>query len=108
MALIHCPECNHQVSDTAAACPSCGAAISSAKESKAAGATLRTVQLTSKKLKLQSLISAVLAVIGFIWLMIATNTAPEGEELSAWPSLLLTVGVIWFLVTRVRIWWHHK
>lgn len=24
MALINCPECNHQVSDTANTCPNCG------------------------------------------------------------------------------------
>ena len=31
MALIRCPECNHDVSDTAAACPNCGYAISEMK-----------------------------------------------------------------------------
>ena len=31
MALIKCPECGHDVSDTAASCPSCGYGIKKAK-----------------------------------------------------------------------------
>jgi len=51
MALINCPECNDQVSDTPEACPHCGATISKARGSTAAGVHLQTVRETRKKLK---------------------------------------------------------
>ena len=106
MALINCSECNHEVSDKAESCPKCGAPIATARETIAAGAKIRTVQETSKKFKLQTLISASLIIIGFVWVIGAANT-PQSEP-SSIPALIIFIGLIWYVVNRFRIWWHHK
>src|SRR5690554_1631201 len=108
MALIACPECSKQVSDSAPSCPNCGVAIATAHETKASGARLTTTQVTSKKLKLQSLISVVLIIVGVIGLFSSGANTPEGDTPPAWPFLFFTAGFVWYLVTRFRIWWHHK
>lgn len=104
MALINCPECSKEVSNAAPSCPNCGVGIASLKESKAAGAALTTVQETSKKLKLHTLLSILAIVIGVVWWM----ATPEGAEPSGVAILLVAGGLFWYLVTRFRIWWHHK
>ena len=104
MALISCPECNKDVSSSAPSCPNCGVGIASLRETKAAGASLTTVQETSKKLKLHTLISVLEIVIGVVWL-IAT---PEGGEPSGLAIFFVAGGLLWYFVTRFRIWWHHK
>lgn len=106
MALIACPECSKEVSDSAPSCPNCGVAIASKQESSAAGAKLTTVQETSKKLKLHILGSVVMIIIGLLFIF--TPSQAENAEPSAVPFLIFTFGFIWFVVTRFRIWWHHK
>ncbi len=108
MALISCPECNNQVSNTAEACPQCGAPIAGAKEGHAAGNVLTTTQETSKKLKLQIIFSSVIFWVGVVWIFIAIEQEKNGGESSPVPGLLLLVGMVWYIVTRLRIWWHHK
>ncbi len=108
MALMNCPECNNQVSSTAASCPHCGAPIAEAIGRKAPGAPLTTIQGTSKRLKLHVILSSIVFWIGVVWLIVGINTAKEGEQSSAVPVIFLLVGVVWYVVTRYRIWWHHK
>lgn len=104
MALIKCPECGTEVSDRAPACPNCGAPIAAAAEATAAGAALTTTQGTSKKLKLQSLIAGIVFAISFIVMFSATR---EGESATV-PVIIAFGSLVWFLVTRIRIWWHHS
>ena len=66
MSLIHCSECNQEVSDKAETCPNCGAPIAAARETEKAGTQLKTVQETSKKFKLQTLISVLLIIVGTV------------------------------------------
>lgn len=109
MALISCPECNNKVSSTAATCPHCGTLIAESAGSKAAGAPLTTVQETSKKLKVHIIISSILFWVGLIWLFVDINAVSQGDnKLSAIPYLLLFIGFVWYSVTKIRIWWHHK
>jgi uncharacterized membrane protein YvbJ len=105
MALISCPECNKDVSSTAPSCPNCGFGIASLNEQRAAGATLTTVQETSKKLKLHILMSVLAIVIGVV-LAIGDSYSDESNPLLF--ILFLTGGFLWYGVTRFRIWWHHK
>jgi uncharacterized membrane protein YvbJ len=106
MALIKCPECGNQVSNTAATCPHCGAPVAAAAvEAKHAGAPLTTVQETSKKLKLQIIIASVIFWLGFIWAIMKFQAdEPPGTA----PVVLVLIGMVWYLVTRFRVWWHHK
>lgn len=105
MALIKCSECGGQVSDKAASCPHCGAPISRAKETSAAGQELTTIQQTSKKLKLHTVLSVLIAVIGIIVLFGDSDAEGHGASFGA---LLAIGGLTWFFVTRIRIWWHHS
>ena len=108
MALIACPECSQRVSDMAAACPHCGVGIASARETKAAGAPLTTIQETSKRLKLHTIGSAILLIVGLLMLLSQPATTEQGGQPSLWPGLMVFVGLVWYVVTRFRIWWHHK
>jgi len=69
MALMECPECKHQVSDKAPACPKCGAPIakapppppSAAADPAAAGATNR------KGTSPAAWVALALLIVGAIW-----------------------------------------
>jgi uncharacterized membrane protein YvbJ len=106
MALINCPECTKEVSTSAISCPNCGAPIAAAKEAEAAGAPLTTTQLTSKKLKGQQAIAVLMVIVGTIWLFVAMGQQPASG--AGLPLIITLVGLIWFIVTRVRTWWHHS
>ena len=98
MALISCPECGHQVSDKAALCPSCGVSIAPDIGREEHEKKLTTTQLTSKSLKMQSALSGGLFIIGF--LIGITSEA-------ALFYFIALFSFIWWLTTRIRIWWHH-
>ncbi len=106
MAMINCPECKKRVSDTATACPHCGAPITGAREGTAAGAPLTTVQETSKKFKLQILLAALAFWGGLVFLFQGNDTA-EGAA-NIWPMIAMLFGLIWYIATKFRVWWHHK
>ena len=56
------------------------------------------VELTSKPLKLQSALSSIMLILGLVLLL--TEAAPLG-------ILLIVIGLIWQVITRIRIWWNH-
>lgn len=108
MALIKCPECNNQVSSTAASCPKCGAPIAG---STGAGTPLTTTQLTSKRLKTQVIFSSLIFWVGLIWLIFAIVAASQGnasDSAPAVPGIITFIGAVWGIITKIRIWWHHK
>ena len=106
MALVDCSECSHKVSELAEACPSCGAPIAGMKHTLAAGTQVQTVEETSKRFKVHILLSLTMAAVGIFWIISVADSADERESL--FPGLLAIAGLFWFLVTRFRIWWHHK
>lgn len=109
MALIQCPECNNLVSSIAESCPHCGAPIAGARESHATGVQIKTIQETGKRLKLQILVSSAIFWVGLVWLIIEmSNTVNSGGEQPKIPVVILLIGTVWYIATRIRIWWHHK
>ncbi len=60
-----------------------------------------TTELTSKKLKLHSLLAAAMLIIGML-------LASAGDITPIVPGLLMFCGLVWFIVTRIRIWWGHS
>ena len=92
--LIDCPDCGHAVSKRANACPRCGAPVHSG-----VGVAVQTIELTSKRLKF-------LVLIGFL-IMFAGLTAAVYGEIGI-GILAVMVGVVWWFVARVMIWWHHE
>lgn len=104
MALVKCPECGKEVSDKAKNCIGCGAPIAPDRESQGSGVDhLTTVQGTSKKLKLQQAIAAVLFVAGGVGMFVAGDLGWNPGT----PTTIMLIGLVWYIVTRVRTWWHH-
>ncbi len=91
MALINCTECK-QISDRATSCPKCG---------PIAKPEAITIQETSKKLKLQTLMSACLIIIGVIITVCINRNSYEPAVI---PSLIVLSGFFWFITNRIRIW----
>ena len=97
MALIKCPECGYQVVSTeATSCRNCGAPIAS----KGISTPLATAQRTSKPLKAQEWLSAILSIVGFLLLAFSDYNSRIGGS-------MLLMGAGWLVITRIRIWWHH-
>lgn len=108
MALIKCSDCNHDVSDKAAACINCGAPTSSTtKITQQPKEKIKTIQETSKRFKLQSLLSVLVIALGVVF-MFEQSKAPSDEQSSGIPAMLIFFGLTWYLINRFRIWWNHK
>lgn len=108
MALIACPECKQQVSNTAVGCPHCGAPIAGADDGEAAGAVLTTTQETSKRLKVQIIFASLVFWPSLFWAIVQLGAAQEGQGSASTPLFLLLASFSWYMVTKLRIWWHHK
>lgn len=66
-----------------------------------------TIQLTSKKLKGQLIISYIFIIVGI--LLIITNAGANHDSSSiGWGAFSTLIGFGWLAVTRIRIWWNHK
>ncbi len=105
MAIIACPECGSSVSDKAPTCPQCGCPIAQTREQTAIGTPVTTTQNTSKALKSQSIAALVLTVGGCSVAM--TGTPGSGESAATLGAAAMVIGLVWYVVTRIRIWWHH-
>jgi hypothetical protein len=88
-----------------------------------------TTQLTSKPLKLQQGFAFLLGLVGVVlsyicWIKLdeikhreimqiltsaqTTHANVQGIEFALWASLAIVgIGVLWLLITSIRIWWHH-
>lgn len=128
MPLLNCPDCGQQVSTRAKACPKCAYPINPSVRPAAvprpppptpraapppavliAAPPVQTIERTSKALKGQVLASALLAIAG-MFMTCATRAAPAQDRIPAigqFGALLFVGGIVWFIVTRIRIWWHH-
>ena len=63
-----------------------------------------TTERMRKRFKGQLLIAGLMTFTGGIW-FIASNAA---GSLSPWSILLFCVGLLWWIMTRASIWWHHE
>jgi predicted butyrate kinase (DUF1464 family) len=91
MALIKCSECGKDISDKAAACPGCGAPISTAEPSSALIAeTTRTVRVVRAGLRYEA--------IGFFLILGAIVVGLAGA--SGFAGFLGFVGFIVFMIGR--------
>ena len=106
MALIKCPECTVEVSSAAKSCPKCAFPISPENNKLGQGGKVQTIELTSKKYKIQEIQSVLLIVGGLLLLFVGFATKLE---------LLLTLGCLaglagigWRMVIGFQVWWDHK
>ena len=58
-----------------------------------------TIQQTSKGLKLQQIVAVVLMLIGLGVIMFRPDSPIVG---------LLALGLVWWVVVKMFIWWRHK
>lgn len=101
MALINCPACNKKISDKAKVCPHCEFAVGDAspediqrKQELARYKKLHSIQN-------QSMLAMLLFVGGFG--MMYWGGAQPGDTQHNIAILVSIVGLIWYLVNRVRM-----
>ena len=89
MALIQCHECGKEISDSAAACPSCGAPVK-AKPPKKGSFVPYTDQevavLLSKKKKTSHIVHLILSILTaglwiLIWILVAVSNSSENSRI---------------------------
>lgn len=120
MPLIACPDCGHKISDLAATCIHCGrplganskstttlsAASPSATRAQApadADPHVVTVQQTSQRLKLQLVLATLAFLLGCaMWL-----TSPTDDPTRIFGIAITAVGIVWYLLVKVKIWYRH-
>lgn len=94
-----CPSCGNAIAPDAASCSRCGVQLRPAHV---------VTERTSKQLKLQHLFACLAFVFGFAVVTIDCGvSASEGSEMSPASIVLFVVGLAFYVVSRVRIWWHH-
>jgi predicted RNA-binding Zn-ribbon protein involved in translation (DUF1610 family) len=103
--LTQCSDCNKTISIRATTCPHCGAPVTIHGETMVLDASLTTIQQTSKRLKGQIILSAICFFMGLFWFSIGFGAPPPFNFMGL---LLMLGGIIWYLVTKAKIWWHHK
>lgn len=108
MALVNCPECEKQISSAAANCPHCGIPIAAAADTAATGTSLTTIQETAKRFKIQLLGAWGLLFIGLTMLFVDVKAAAAGSDASGYAGFPIMAAVCWWVVTKFRIWWHHR
>ena len=109
MALINCPDCNNKVSSAAQACPNCGHPVAQIKNIAATKEPLTTTQLTSKKYKVHSVISGLLALFGApMFLIPAVLFSNDGDFEQAFTFGFFGSAIMaYWLFIKMKIWWHH-
>lgn len=61
---------------------------------------INTIQETGKILKLHSVISIIIFIIGFF--IIINNGESEAGK------YMFFGGIIYYMITKIKIWWNHK
>ncbi len=107
MALTTCPECNKQVSDNADTCPNCAYPLTGGGSTQAHGGKIQTVEQRSKRYKLQQLLSCLLIIGSIMAVMFGFSGDDPSPGISAFGTLGIVVGLIWFIIVRFLMWWHH-
>ena len=95
MALIRCPDCGNEVSDAAPSCPKCGRPSN----------PVQTIEKTGKRFKGQMLVAVGLVIFGPITCM--AGAGGESTTGAGIGMLMFFGGLVLFIATRVRTWWHH-
>lgn len=101
MALINCPSCNKKISDKASTCSHCGFAIGNASEED----ILRKQEMQRfnkrQSLQNQSMLAMLLFVGGFgMWYWGGAEPTDLQQNIAVGCSV---VGLVWYLVNRVRL-----
>lgn len=107
MATTSCVDCGGTVSQRAAACPHCGAPAST-RSPVAAIAGVRTVERTSKRWKLMTLVGAAMLLGSVGWVFNIGGGSDDQMGVSIALAVLLGLaGLTLLIVARFLSWWFH-
>ena len=67
-----------------------------------------TTQRTSKVLKAQLVLSTFLCWFGLLSWFLPYGGTVDGSEGVSWPATMMIAGAVWYVVTRIGIWWQHE
>jgi hypothetical protein len=100
MALIDCPECGHEVSDSAVACPACAFPMTAPTDkTPEQRPPTQTVELTGKKWKGLQLWSVLAMLAGLLFGLV------EDPRLTL---VFCIPGLIGIAIAKAGAWWHHR
>lgn len=99
MALINCPECNQQISDTAPTCPHCGFAQKAVVvEPIVINQQPITIESTSKTWKLLKILAIVVFFLGGV-----VSAADKDFGIS-----IIGISFLIFIAAKIGRWWNNK
>lgn len=101
MALINCPQCNEKISDKVKECPSCGLDIGNLSEESLASLGRQKKIKKMARITTESFFAILLFAGGFTWLYWREPSYQSVEMYASYAAVWL--GVIWYLVNRVRL-----
>lgn len=101
MSLIKCPECNKEISNTIDSCPHCGFKLK--KISNHYKEDIITIQQTSKKIKLNILMSTLIFIVSSL---IGFVSIGNDKNPSFW-FFIAIVSLVWLIISSIKRWWYH-
>jgi len=67
-----------------------------------------TTQRTAKVLKAQIALSMFLMIFGGFSLFLPYDGALDDTDGLSWPIAMMLIGAVWYVGTKVAIWWQHE
>jgi hypothetical protein len=100
MALINCPECKQQISDTAPTCPHCGFIQHATPVEGSGNLNQKTITIESTS-KTWKLVTIVAVLVFFIGGMVSVSDKEFGIS-------LIGLSILIFIVAKIGAWWSNR
>lgn len=101
MAIVKCPQCQKSISDKHSQCPHCQLQLDAVDEQTKQAIARQNKIKKQQGLMNQSFVALILFLAGFF--VLYWQQPPQGSTLSKACYGAVGVGVVWYLVNRVRI-----